>query len=144
MLNVNKLRKFGVYFERHHLIILPKIIRMCLRVFYCCDIPISDKIANTVHFNHNGFGIVINSGTEIHDYCDIQHSVTIGIKYGTEKAPVIEDYVTIGARSVIIGPITIGHHAIIGASAVVVKDVPPYAVVVGNPAQIIKYNKTDI
>jgi len=54
--------------------------------------------------------------------------------------------VWIGANAVIMKGIKIGNGAIIGASAVVTKDIPPYAVVVGNPARVIKYryNKKDI
>lgn len=65
--------------------------------------------------------------------------MTIGIKYGYPVAPVIEDHVVIGAKAVILGDIRIGHYAVIGAATVVIKDVPPYAVVVGNPAKIIRH-----
>lgn len=88
------------------------------------------------YFNHRGFGIVINPNTKLGNNINIQHAVTIGAKAG--RAPVIEDNVTIGAKATIIGPITIGHDSIVGAGAVVVIDVPPYSVVVGNPAKIIK------
>ena len=47
--------------------------------------------------------------------------------------------VWIGRNAVLLGGITIGHGAIIGAFSVVAKDVPPYAVVVGNPAKVIRY-----
>lgn len=50
----------------------------------------------------------------------------------------IEDNVTIGPNVCIIGDITIGHDSIIGAGAVVIKDVPAYSVVAGNPAKVIK------
>jgi len=138
MLNVSKLVFWGGWLRRHHFIILPKLIRFWLRVYHCCDIPLSGKIDKTVYFNHNDFGIVINPNAEIHEHVDIQHSVTIGIKYGSPVAPVIEDHVVIGAKAVILGDIRIGHHAVIGAATVVIKDVPPYAVVVGNPAKIIR------
>lgn len=52
---------------------------------------------------------------------------------------IIEDDVWIGANSVILPGITIKQGAIIGAGSVVTKDVPPFAIVAGNPAQIIKY-----
>ncbi len=58
----------------------------------------------------------------------------------------IEDDVWIGARAIILAGITIGKGAIIGAGAVVTKDVSPYAICVGNPARVIKYRndeKTD-
>ena len=50
----------------------------------------------------------------------------------------IEDNVTIGPNTCIIGGIRVGEGAVIGAGAVVVKDVPQYSVVVGNPARVIK------
>lgn len=55
------------------------------------------------------------------------------------KPVIIGSDVWIGYRALIVGSITIGHGAIVGAGAVVAKDVPPYAVVVGNPAQAIRY-----
>lgn len=51
----------------------------------------------------------------------------------------IEDDVWIGARAMIMPGITIGHGAIIGAGAVVTKDVPPWAICVGNPGRVIRY-----
>ena len=47
--------------------------------------------------------------------------------------------VWIGRNAVLLGGITVGHGAIVGAFAVVAKDVPPYAIVVGNPARVIRY-----
>ncbi|MDD3999381.1 MAG: CatB-related O-acetyltransferase [Bacilli bacterium] len=49
----------------------------------------------------------------------------------------------IGANSIILRGVTIGEGAIVGAGAVVTKDVPPYAIVAGNPARIIKYRFTE-
>jgi acetyltransferase-like isoleucine patch superfamily enzyme len=56
-----------------------------------------------------------------------------------ETAITIGSDVWIGRNAVLLAPVTIGHGAIVGAFAVVAKDVPPYAVVVGNPAQVIRY-----
>ena len=59
--------------------------------------------------------------------------------FGTLCKPVtIEDHVWIGARAIILSGVTIGEGAVIGAGAVVTKDIPPYSIAVGNPARVIK------
>lgn len=59
---------------------------------------------------------------------------------GTEPAPVeIDDDVWIGTRAIILPGVRIGRGAVIGAGAVVTKDVPPYAIIAGNPAKLIRY-----
>ena len=58
----------------------------------------------------------------------------------TSKGPIIvKDDVWIGLNSIILSGITIGQGAIVAAGSVVTKDVPPYAIVGGNPARVIKY-----
>ena len=76
----------------------------------------------------------------------LRQNTTIGSKSFTDDtlAPIIEDRVEIAPNVCIIGEITIGHDSRIGAGAVVVKDVPPYSIVVGNPAHIIKQIRTKI
>ena len=76
----------------------------------------------------------------IGDNFSCKNNTTIGIKSDMDR-PRIGDNVSVGANAVIIGPIRIGNNVTVGAGAVVVKDVPDNAVVVGNPARIIKYNK---
>ena len=53
----------------------------------------------------------------------------------------IDNFVWIGDKVIILPGVNIGDHAIIGAGAVVTKDVPPFAVVGGNPARVIKMRK---
>ncbi|TYK64778.1 serine O-acetyltransferase [Colwellia echini] len=67
----------------------------------------------------------------------IVHSVTIAGKNG--HFPVIGDNVYLGAGSCVLGGITIGNNVVVGANAVVTKDIPDNAVVVGNPSKIISY-----
>ena len=51
---------------------------------------------------------------------------------------VIEDYVWMGENSVVMSGVTVGHNSLIGANAVVTKDIPPYSIVAGNPARILR------
>ena len=60
-----------------------------------------------------------------------------------EKPVVIEDDVWIGARVTILPGVKVGTGAVLGAGAVVTKDVPPYAIVGGNPAKVLKYRKEE-
>lgn len=60
----------------------------------------------------------------------------------TKERIIIGSDVWIGRNAILLGDITIGHGAIIGAFAVVARDIPPYSIVVGNPAKIIRYRFT--
>lgn len=66
-----------------------------------------------------------------------RNNTTIG--YKGNDMPTIGDNVTLGPSVIIIGNVRVGDNAIVGAGAVVVKDVPDNAVVAGNPAKIIRY-----
>jgi putative colanic acid biosynthesis acetyltransferase WcaB len=91
---------------------------------------------------YHGQALVVHEGTVIGADCTLRQSTTIGNKTlpdGSAGAcPVIGDGVDIGANAVVLGAIKIGDRAVIGAGSVVVKDVPPGAVVAGNPARIIR------
>ncbi|MFQ5659939.1 MAG: serine O-acetyltransferase [Gammaproteobacteria bacterium] len=96
-------------------------------------------------FIDHGMGIVIGETSEIGDDCSIYHGVTLG---GTtwqkgKRHPTLENGVIIGAGAKILGPITLGEGARIGSNAVVVKDVPAGATVVGIPGHIVARKKPD-
>ena len=86
--------------------------------------------------------LVVHEGTTIGPRCILRQSTTIGAKTladGTQSAcPILGESVDVGANAVILGPVTIGDHATIGAGSVVVKDVPARAIVAGNPARVLK------
>lgn len=91
-------------------------------------------IGNDIRLAQN----VVLSGLN-HNYTDI--SLPIHAQ-GVSTAPiVIEDETWIGSNAVIVAGVTIGKHCIVAAGSVVTKNVPPYSVVVGNPARVLKqYN----
>lgn len=134
---LNELLHFGhrLYIKKRRLI--PKIIYRFNRVIFSCDIPPKTEIGEGTLFSHSGLGVVVNEEAIIGKNCRILQNVTIGGR-GDHGVPTIEDNVTIGACACIIGGVTVGHDSVIGAHAVVLKDVPPYSVVVGNPAKVIK------
>jgi serine O-acetyltransferase len=82
-------------------------------------------------------GIVADTDCIIGDNVVLMQQVTLGVRYpyGREadelRDPTLKQGVFVGAGARILGPITIGEWAVIGANAVVTKDVPPYAIVVG-------------
>ena len=89
-------------------------------------------------FIQHGFATVI-AAQSIGKNCWINQQVTIGFS-NTNDCPVLEDNVTVNAGAKVIGGIKIGENSVIGANAVVVKNVPANCVVVGVPAYIIKRN----
>lgn len=80
-------------------------------------------------------GVVINGAVRGGENVYIEHQVTIGAE--KRQSPVIGSGVFIGAGAKIVGPVTIGDHARVGANAVVTKDVAPGTTVVGIPARPI-------
>ena len=90
-------------------------------------------------FIDHGMGIVIGETAEIGDDVSLYHGVTLG---GTtwnkgKRHPTLKDNVVIGAGAKILGPITIEEGARVGCNAVVVKDVPAGATVVGVPGHVV-------
>ena len=88
---------------------------------------------------HSGTNVKIMLGSHDYEYGD-------KIPYGshfTTKNVIIDDFVWIGSDVIVSGDVHIGEGAIIAIGSVVVKDVPPYAIVGGNPAKIIKYRNIE-
>jgi serine acetyltransferase len=81
---------------------------------------------------------VINDRAVIGKNVILRHCTTIGVKKKDGGCPVIGNDVNIGSNVVILGDILIGDGAVVGAGSVVIKDVPPFAVVAGNPARVIR------
>lgn len=130
------------WLHRHHVPVVPKLIYYLQYLLFNCSVPASCKIGGGTKFGYGGIGVVIHARSEIGSNCLIGQNITIGGRSGHYEVPRIGNNVEICAGSRVLGPITIGDNAIIGANAVVIKDVPENAVVAGVPAKIIKY-RTD-
>ena len=91
-------------------------------------------------FVDHGDGVVIGETAEIGDDVLIYHGVTLGGKSmrREKRHPTVEDCVTIGANATLLGDITIGEGATVGAGAVVSQDVPADVTVAGNPAEVVE------
>jgi serine O-acetyltransferase len=91
-------------------------------------------------FIDHGSGVVVGETAEIGDRVTLYQGVTLG---GTgfargKRHPTVEDGVTIGSGAKLLGPITVGHCAKVGANTVVIQDVPANSTVVGNPGHPVK------
>lgn len=111
------------------------------------ELPWDTQVGANLKLQH-GHALVVNHGTVIGSNCTLRHATTIGNKRLADgsysESPQIGNHVDIGANVVIIGSVCIGDYAVIGAGSVVVKDIPKGAVVVGNPAKIIRVIDTDL
>jgi serine O-acetyltransferase len=91
-------------------------------------------------FIDHGTGVVVGETAEIGDDVTLYQGVTLGgTGFATGKRhPTVQDNVTIGSGAKLLGPITVGHGAKIGANSVVITDVPPNCTVVGNPGHVVR------
>jgi serine O-acetyltransferase len=96
-------------------------------------------IGRRVFIDH-GMGVVIGETAEIGDECTIYQGVTLGgtsLAKGVKRHPTLGRGVIVSANSQVLGGFTVGDGARVGASAVVLKEVPPGATAVGNPARVL-------
>lgn len=101
------------------------------------EIPLNVDIGGGVIMAHPN-GVVIHPKARIGPNCLIMQQVTVGQNRGEYQGlPVIGGNVDIGPGAKVLGGISIGDHAQIGANAVVLQDVPPWAVAVGIPARVV-------
>jgi serine O-acetyltransferase len=105
------------------------------------DIPRGAQFGPGLLIHHFG-GIIIHPQSVVGARCVMRHGVTIGAK-DSSGPPKIGDDVVIGAYAQLLGSITVGDGARIGAMAVVLRDVPDGATVVGNPGRIITRKSAD-
>jgi serine O-acetyltransferase len=124
--------------------VIPRLISQIAR-FLTSGIEIHPgaRIGKRFFIDH-GTGVVIGETAEIGDNVMLYHQVTLGAtgwwKHRgdgrVKRHPTIEDNVTIGVGASVLGPITVGHDSKIGAMALVLESIPPYSIVVAQPATL--------
>ena len=130
---------------------MPSVARLLLKVFgrlftffieivTSIELPPQTAIGGGLFIPHAGY-VIVASNAIIGLHCTLTQGVTIGHRAGGDlsqlDSPVIGDRVYLGPGAAVLGAINIGDDALIGANAVVIRSVPPRAVVVGNPARLI-------
>ena len=123
--------------------LIARVISQFSRFLTGIEIHPRAKIGKNLFIDH-GMGVVIGETSEIGDNVTIYHMVTLGgiapsinsnDQRNVKRHPTIENEVVIGSGAQVLGPVTVGCCAKIGANAVITKDVPEKAVMVGIPAK---------
>jgi serine O-acetyltransferase len=119
--------------------LLPRAISMFTRALTGVEIHPAARIGEGLFIDH-GSGVVIGETADIGKNVTLYQGVTLGgTGFATGKRhPTVQDNVTIGSGAKLLGPITIGHGAKIGANSVVITDVPANSTVVGNPGHPVR------
>jgi serine O-acetyltransferase len=119
--------------------VVPRSLAYASRALTGIEIHPAARIGDGFFVDH-GMGVVVGETAQIGDNVTLYQGVTLGgTGFATGKRhPTVEDNVTIGSGAKLLGPITVGHGAKIGANSVVVHDVPPNSTVVGNPGHPVR------
>ena len=129
------------FFHKIKFKLLARMISQTCKFFTGIEIHPAAKIAGGVFIDH-GAGVVIGETAEIEEGVVIYQGATLG-GTGKEKGkrhPTIKKGAVISAGAKVLGGFTVGEYAKIGAGAVVLKEVPPYATVVGVPGMVVRIN----
>ena len=131
------------FFSIAKLDLISRIISQFSRFLTGIEIHPKAKIGENLFIDH-GMGVVIGETSEIGNNVTIYHMVTLGgispsinsdDQRDSKRHPTLMDNVVVGSGAQILGPVVVGKNAKIGANAVVTKDVPENAVMVGIPAK---------
>mgnify|MGYP002026214754 CR=1 FL=1 len=131
------------FFSIAKLDLIARIISQFSRFLTGIEIHPKAKIGENLFIDH-GMGVVIGETSEIGNNVTIYHMVTLGgispsinsnDQRDSKRHPTLMDNVVVGSGAQVLGPVVVGKNAKIGANAVVTKDVPEYAVMVGIPAK---------
>lgn len=132
------LARAGVVLRPFHLLVRVMLSRCGVR--FGISIPYNTCVGPGLYIGHYG-GIVVNDRAVIGRDCNINHGVTIGVKYGGRNpgVPVLGDRVYLGPGCKVIGGVSLGNDVAVGANAVVFDPISDFGVAVGIPAKIASF-----
>ena len=131
------------FFSKTGFALIARIVSQFSRFLTGIEIHPKAKIGKNLFIDH-GMGVVIGETSEIGDNVTIYHMVTLGgispsidsdNQRDAKRHPTLLDNVVVGSGAQVLGPVVVGKNAKVGANAVVTKDVPENAVMVGIPAK---------
>jgi len=134
------------FFSKAGFALIARIVSQSSRFLTGIEIHPAAKIGKNFFIDH-GMGVVIGETSEIEDNVTLYHSVTLGgispsinsgEQRGVKRHPTLKNNVVVGSGAQVLGPIIVGEFAKIGANAVVTRDVPEHAIMVGVPAKNIR------
>ena len=137
------MHKIANFFAIAKFDLIARIISQFSRFMTGIEIHPKARIGKNLFIDH-GMGVVIGETSDIGDNVTIYHMVTLGgispsinsnDQREVKRHPTLQDNVVVGSGAQVLGPITVGKNAKIGANAVVTKDVPENGVMVGIPAK---------
>lgn len=123
----------------HHIPLIPDLLKGLTFVLFNTVVPYTAEIGKDTKFAYGGMGCVVHKNTQIGERVIIGQNTTIGRSLDPADYPMIGSDVYISAGVRIIGKIHIGNNVIIGANAVVNKDVEDNVIVAGVPARVIRH-----
>ena len=137
------LYKIANFFSVAKFYLVARMISQLARFITGIEIHPAAKIGKNLFIDH-GMGVVIGETSEIGDNVTIYHNATLGgispsinsnEQRNVKRHPTLKDNVVVGSGAQVLGPIEVGKNAKIGSNAVVTKDVPENAVMIGIPAR---------
>jgi serine O-acetyltransferase len=126
---------------RKPLSLVYRLLKVIVQILTGIDLPCEATVGRRFRIDHFG-GVIVSGDAVLGDDVVIRNGVTIGLRHREDPgSPVIGNRVDIGAGAKILGRIRVGDDVIIGANAVVIRDVPANSIAVGVPARVLPRKK---